>query len=65
MENDSLIMLLEGVLFLVVGIYGFYYMVKLLRSGYTDPLGNDIKVYFGSGMAVILGLVLIIKSIFY
>jgi hypothetical protein len=63
-EINKMIMLLTGIVFLIVGIWLFFNMLKDSRTGYKDGFGNDIKVYLGSSMVIILGVVFVFKSLF-
>jgi len=50
--------------FLLVG-YGIWLLVEVfkeMRSGYPDRYGNNIGLFFGAIMCIILGMVLIYQE---
>ena len=52
-----------GAVILVVGIWFLSYNIRETRKGYRSQYGNDIKLYFSSIIAILLGLAMIIHSL--
>lgn len=64
MSSDEIIMLLTGTAFLSFSTWLLFYMFKETKKGYRSGFGNDIRIYVGSVLGIILGVVLIFKSLF-
>lgn len=64
MSSDKVMMLLGGSVFLFFSIWLFFNTLKDTKNGYKSGFGNDVKLYAGSVLGIILGCVLIYKSLF-
>lgn len=64
MSSDEIIVLLAGIAFLLFSVWLLFYMIKETKNGYRSGFGNDIKLYVGAILGIILGMVLIFKSLF-
>jgi len=64
MSLNEIIMLLTGTAFFLFSIWLLFYMLNETKKGYRSRFGNDIKLYFGAIFGIILGVVLISKSLF-
>ena len=64
MTWDGIIMLLTGTAFLLFSIWLLFYILKETKEGYRSDFGNDIKLYVGAVFGIILGVVLLFKSLF-
>ncbi|WP_343531979.1 hypothetical protein [Pedobacter sp.] len=64
MSSEEIILLLAGTAFLLFNIWLLFYMLKETKKGYRSSFGNDIKLYVGAILGIILGIVLIFKSLF-
>lgn len=56
-------MLLAGTTFLLFSIWLLFYMLMETKKGYRSGFGNDIKLYVGAVLGIVLGIVLIFKSL--
>lgn len=57
-------MLLAGIGFLLFSSCLLFDTIKETKKGYRSGFGNDIKLYAGAILGIILGVVLIFKSLF-
>ncbi|MCJ0743670.1 hypothetical protein [Pedobacter montanisoli] len=64
MNADEIMMLLVGAAFLFFSIWLLFHMLKETKNGYRGGFGNDIKLYVGAVLGIVLGIVLIFKSLF-
>jgi len=54
--------LLGGIIALSLGVYLLFNNIKETKRGYRSKYGNDIGLYFGSAMLIMIGLTLIIRT---
>ena len=64
MSSEEIIKLLAGMTFLLFSTWLLFYMLKETKKGYRSRFGNDIKLYVGAVLGIVLGIVLIFKSLF-
>jgi len=55
--------LLIGVVALVLGVCFLVYNIKETKDGYKSDYGNDVGLYFASVFFIMIGVVLIYRSI--
>jgi membrane glycosyltransferase len=65
MSFNEIIMLLTVTALLLFSVWLLSYTLNEAKKGYKSHFGNDIKLYFGAISGMILGLVLIIRSLFW
>lgn len=63
MNSEEIIMLLAGIAFFIFSIWLLFYILKETKKGYRSSFGNDIKLYVGAVLGIVLGIVLIFKSL--
>ena len=64
MSSDKVMMLLSGSIFLLFSIWLFFNTLEDTKNGYKSGFGNDVKLYLGSVLGIILGCVFIYKTLF-
>jgi uncharacterized membrane protein HdeD (DUF308 family) len=56
--------LLLGILFLLIGVLTMYYLFRNRNEEAIDKYGNNIKIFAGAFMAIIVGMALMIRTLF-
>lgn len=60
---ESWLTLLGGIGLLVYGIWSLIANIQDTKRGYRSEYAGDLKLYFSSILAIILGIVLICKEV--
>lgn len=56
--------LMGGVVLLVYGIWSLIDNIEETKHGYKSKYGGDIKLYYSSIIAIVIGLILIYQEVF-
>lgn len=56
--------LVLGILFLLIGVLSMYYLLSNRKEEAIDKYGNNIKIFAGAFMAIIVGMALLIRTLF-
>lgn len=64
MAINEAIKLSIGLTIVIAGASLFKYIYHQTKQGYRSQFGNDVKLYYAAGGAMVLGLFLIYKSLF-
>lgn len=64
MNSIEIVKPVIGIFFLIGGTWLLVYTIDETKRGYRSRFGNDLKLYLGAIMGIILGIVLIYKTLF-
>lgn len=56
--------LLLGILFFLIGVLIMYYLFSNRDEEAIDKYGNNIKIFAGAFMAIIVGIAFLIRTLF-
>ncbi|MBB6613163.1 hypothetical protein H7F15_19140 [Pontibacter sp. Tf4] len=56
--------LVLGILFLLIGVLSMYHLLSNRKEEFIDKYGDNISMFAGAFMAIIVGMALLFRTLF-